>query len=198
MFNKKTSIIFILTFFFFNINAQYSINADFTNGNMDNNISLMVEKSKKRNSFALGIKIHIKTPYLDDGQFHAFYRNSYATQLGDFIGFKFGYERCISPKKWKNLRLVTFENSYYSRFRTQLTPYNRNDPFRIFDRMNFLENNIGLGMKLKVIESVYINLKTGGGVMLIWDIDKTIGIRGGSHWTWAFCRLFSAGVSVKL
>ncbi len=177
--------------------AQYAINSEFSNGNMDNNISVMLEKSKKRNSFSVGVKIHVKTPYLDDGEGRLFYRNSYATSLGDFIGAKIGYERRLTPNKWKVLSFVAFGNSYFSRMKTQRISYER-DSFFIYNRMNFLETNFGLGMRLRVIDPVYLTLKVGGGIQWIWDIDDIIKIHGGNTWTWQFSRLFAAGISVKL
>ena len=197
MSNKKIIVCLLLSFSYLMSYAQYALNSEFSNGNMDNNISIMLEKTHRRNSFSAGLKIHIKTPYLDDGQRHAFYRNSYATSFGDFIGAKIGYERRLSPNKWKVLSFVAFGNSYFSRMQTQRITYYR-DSFEIFKRTNFLETNFGLGMKLKVIEPVYFTFKVGGGMVLIWDFDDSFKFHGGNNWTWEFSRLFSAGISVKL
>lgn len=197
MSNRKLILFFFLFTLTLTSYAQNAINAEFSNGSMDNNISIMLEKTKKRNAFSIGLKIHVKTPYLDDGQYHIFYRNSYVTSFGDFIGAKIGYERRISPNKWKLLSFTTFGNSYLSRMGTQIISYDRTF-FYTYDRMNFLETNIGLGMQLKVIEPVYVTFKVGGGVMMIWDIDFRILLNGGRKWTWELSRLFSAGISVKL
>lgn len=195
MFKKK---IIYNTFLFlllsFPTHAQYALHSEISNGNMDNNVSIMLEKTHKRHTFGVGLKIHLRTPYLDDGQYHTFYRNSYATAFSEFIGAKVGYEKRLTPDKWKTLNFIAFGNSYFSRFRTHRPPFST----YIFERMNFLETNFGLGMKVKLFEPVYLTCKIGGGACLIWDLDPTIGLHGGYSVTYEFSRLFSAGINVKL
>ena len=193
----QNKIINIIICFFFSISileAQYALNTDFNYGIMDNNICLKLEKSKGRNTFGAGFRIHINFPYPTEPEHTFFYRNGYGDKFSNFIGLNVGYQRTLNPQKWKNISIFAFDDAFYLRMKTRQILY---DVAPItFKDANFIENYMGFGAKIKIIKPVSLNLKVGGGLLFVWDIDRQIGID--DHWTWQFAALFSAGINVKL
>ena len=181
--SKIISITIFLFLNFSNLDAQYALNSDFNYGIMDNNICLKLEKSKGKNTFGVGLRVHLNFPYPTEPEYNFFFRNSYANKFSNFIGLNLGYQRALSPQKWKYVNIFAFDDAFYSRMKTRQILYDIAPV--TFKDANFIENYMGLGAKIKIFKPVSLSLKVGGGLLFVWDIDHQIGIDdiglGNSH-----------------
>ena len=191
--NKIINIIIFLLLNLSNVEAQYALNTDFNYSPIDNNICIKLEKSIGTNTIGVGLRLHINPPYPTERQYAFFDRNGYSDEFSSFIGLNIGYQRLLSPKKWKHLNISLFNETFYSKMKTRQKFATTVETFK---KANFIENYTGLGVKLKIINPISLSLKVGGGLLFVWDIDHQIGID--DHWTWQFAALFSAGINVKL
>jgi hypothetical protein len=192
---------------FFTLNAQLSLSLSFNSTSSGRNLTLAVSKTfKTKNELGGGIRININQVVHPDDQNKSYMKRLYATEPIHYFGIDGFYHRYIL-NKWKNVKPYLFydlQMTYSTNRNRMLLPYtydNNGDVLYkehivLFGPFTWVEQNIGIGFKAKLLGSWYIQQKLGIGIAFILGKDEK---RPGTYdkFEWEFGYLIHVGIGYR-
>lgn len=199
----------IILFFICEVKAQSSIALGFNSTGAGRGIICQYNHKKNKNEFGIGMRFNLNYPHNLDNQSKLHYKRLHALKPIQHLGIVVSYHRYILPK------LQT--TSFFSFYDVQATyAMAKSYQFRMSDadsisilytnpRRNlgpfvWIEQNIGIGHRLKLSERMYLIQKIGIGTFFVIGREKTAVIDNVitphyfKRFSWEFGYLFNMGI----
>ncbi|MBL7894658.1 MAG: hypothetical protein JNK50_05125 [Bacteroidia bacterium] len=154
----------------------FELDASYYNLHTGHSVNLEVRRTFKNHSLLLGLSCHLNH-YIQNSQY-AYLKQFYATTAFNRFGLTAGYEYKIKEVN-PYVQPYIFYNAQLTHMPT-LHRYNLTDSLgmtyvseaKISKPITGLVNTLGVGLRIKLSEKLYLNQSIGGGVFLIHDADK--------------------------
>jgi hypothetical protein len=204
------NIVFFILFFFVScfVFAQNDLFIGFNSTTAGRNISLGYAKTVNNyNTFGVGLRININSIKHPDDQMNVFYKRLFATEFSQYLGIQVNYHRaflqklpCLKPYMFYDLqftRSTTWNHMFLPYSYDTNGDYLYKEYFEYFGPFWWIEQNIGIGFRVKVIDSFYLFQNIGGGITFILGEDERLPTTY-DKFSWEFGYLLSVGVSYRL
>ncbi|MFH1159508.1 MAG: hypothetical protein V1733_00985 [bacterium] len=190
------------------LTAQTDLSVCFNSTGTGINLSLDFAKTiKSKNELGIGLRININRLKHPDDQNHVFLNRLFATEFLQYFGAQLFYHRmiferlaCIKPYIFYDLQTT------WSKTRNRMfLPYSYDingdvlykEYLEYFGPFLWLEQNVGIGFKVRLIKSVYLTQNIGAGVLFIIGEDKKLP-QTYNKFSWEFGYLLSVGIVYRI
>jgi hypothetical protein len=207
---KTKNLFFAVIFLLINsvTMSQNDLFLGFNSTTAGRNISFGYSKSVNTyHTFGIGLRINISKINHPDDQAKIFFKRLYATELYQNFGLQTYYHRavfsnlqCLKPYLFYDLQLTrsTTWNRWYFPYSYDTNGDLLYKEYRYyFGPFWWIEQNIGIGFRVKVIDSFYLFQNIGGGITFILGEDERLPTTY-DKFSWEFGYLLSVGVSYRL
>ena len=201
----------IIAFFCFNGNAQ-NINLIYYSTGAAKNVTLAYSKEWKTTEFGIGLGCNINSIKQPDDQSNIYYKRLFATDIVHFLNLNLFYNQYVFNKfdQFKPFFFYDFQIKNSTTRSSMYCPYamdttiitsNPEDPIlyrkyiEYFGPFLWIENTIGIGMKVMINQHFFITQKIGLGVHFIIGDDPKLFKQ---NFEWEFHDFFSFSIGYKL
>ena len=178
------------------INAQTELvsafNSTATGRNMSLTISRTNNKNKNKNEIGIGIRYNIGMVAMPDDQGNLYYKRLYPSTFGQHFGLQTFYHYHIL-KNWEHLKPFLFFD-LQGAFSTTRNTYCGQPEARRYGPFTWLEQYLGIGYKVEMLNNFFITQKIGAGGMLIFGSDEMLLKEKAA---WEFGGLISVGIGYR-
>jgi hypothetical protein len=199
-------------FFFLSVNAQ-NVSLNYYSTGAGKNITLAYSKEIKTMEFGIGLGCNINSIKQPDDQPNIYYKRLFATKPLHFLNFNLYYNQYIFNRfdQFKPYIFYDFQMKY-STTRSNMYIIDRIDSTIIssdpadqylyrnyteyFGPFLWIENNLGLGMKINITEKLYISQKIGLGIHFIIGEEPKLFMNKNSM-LWEFHDFYAFTVGFK-
>lgn len=213
----RVILIFILFICFFDCEAQeisFAFNSTFSG----RNCALTYIKSFEKSEIGLGLRYNINQWANPDDQSNIYYKRQYAYEPMQHVGVQVYYHHFIWSMiygfydvQFSHSETLTKIMSAHS-FDPDIENPTRPDPenevpthddllykryIERFGPFTWVEQNIGIGFKFKISDSIYLTQKAGVGVMLLFGSDEQLPQTWPSAPEWTVSTLLNIGLTYK-
>ncbi len=199
------------TFFFLSVNAQ-NVSLNYYSTGAGKNITLAYSKEIKTMEFGIGLGCNINSIKQPDDQNNIFYKRLFATDIVHFFNFNLFYNQYVFNKfdQFKPFIFYDFQMKYSTTRSSMFCPYamdttiitsNPEDQIlyrnyiEYFGPFLWVENTLGIGMKIMINQHFFITQKFGIGVHFIIGDDPHL-IK--PNLDWEFHDFFTFSIGYKL
>jgi hypothetical protein len=193
---------------FFALNAQLNLSLSFNSIDSGRNIALAISKTfNSKNEFGGGVKFNISKLAHNDDQNNVYKKRLYPTEFIHHLGITGFYHRFIITN-WEHVKPFIFYDlqvAYSTTRNRMLLPYtydNNGDVLykehiEFFGPFTWVEQNIGIGFKIKLFDSWFIQQKIGFGTSFILGYDEMLLNKYFNWFEWEFGYLIHVGIGYK-
>ncbi|MBP1672886.1 MAG: hypothetical protein H6Q25_701 [Bacteroidetes bacterium] len=170
-------------FFFLSVNAQ-NVSLNYYSTGAGKNITLAYSKEIKTMEFGIGLGCNINSIKQPDDQSNIYYKRLFATKPLHFLNFNLYYNQYVFNKLGQfkpflfydlQMKYSTTRSSMYSpysidtmnNFSDVVDPYLYRRYIEYFGPFLWVENTIGIGLKIMINQHFFITQKFGFGIHFI-------------------------------
>lgn len=172
------------------------------------NLAINYIKDFNKNEIGVGLRYNINMFAHTDDQMNVFHNRQFATKPLHHIGFQAYYNRYIWSKLFAFYDIQLSHSETFNRmYLRYIYDPNVEEPTRDdilyrkvlenFGPFTWIEQNVGIGLKLNITESIFLTSKIGVGVMLLYGTDIQLPSTISKKPEWEMSMLMSMGLSYK-
>lgn len=168
----RTIIFLLITLLSFSSLAQTELVSAFNSTTSGRNASLTISKTKNKHELGAGLRYNIGMLAMPDDQGNLYYKRLYPSTFGQHFGVQTFYNYHIL-ENWEHLKPFLFfdlQGTYSTTRNTDFSPAIT----RRFGPFIWLEQYIGVGLKVDLPKNFFITQKIGAGGILIFGSDEIL------------------------
>lgn len=190
------------------VGQNYSdLNLAYNDTHSGRSLVLTISKTfHEKNEIGIGVRYNINKLAHDDDQMNTYWNRQYATSFLQHMGMEAFYHRYIIPQ-WQYAKPYIFYDLQLSHSDTRnrmYLPVIQHEEYGIlyrkvieyFGPFTWIEQTIGIGLKTKLTERLYLNQKGGGGIIFIIGKDDQLPSTL-NNFQWEFAGLYQIGLTYR-
>jgi hypothetical protein len=173
--------------------AQTDLIGSFNSTHSGRSAVLSVSKTFNfKNEFGVGLRYNINTASQPDDQNHVYYKRLYASNFGQHLGFQAFYNRYVFDQ-WEHVRPFVFYDLQLAYADARNISENGT---HIHGPYTWLEQCVGIGLKVPLSGKVHLYQKIGGGASMMFG--EGLNATGDVTMDWEFGGIIQVGLVYRL